>query len=248
MTTTSDRAANGRVGKTGFGKSQTGSWFTGRAGGSRGLPTRPRQRGLITVAVLLVVGFALAGALLYINAGQKVSVLAVGAQPVPRGHVITRSDLVSVSESGVRGAIPVDQVNAVVGKTATVGLVPGQMITDQMMSVRAVPARGQALVGLSLDPSRVPSAGLAAGDVVNVVAVPSGSGGTAVAKNALESPRLLARGASVYNVRGSSAAGGTMLVTVVVDASESGRLAAYSTNNQVALVETAPAGTGGGGS
>ena len=54
---------------------------------------------------------------------------------------------------------------------------------------------------------------------------------------------MLADGASVYSVGGAATAGGQVLVTLVVDAADAARISAYSTQNRVAVVETAPAGT-----
>ncbi|MGH3627422.1 MAG: SAF domain-containing protein, partial [Sciscionella sp.] len=209
--------------------------------GPRGLPTRQRRKGQIALAALFVAGCALAGAVLFGNAGHKVSVLEIGAQPVVQGHVITRADLRSAAVAGVGQAIPVSQAARVVGKTAATDLVPGQLLTPRMVTATPVPGAGQSLVGLSLAPSRVPSAGLAPGDVVSVVAVPAQANGGAAAGEQLDSPRLLTSGARVYDIAGSATAGGQRLVTLVVDAGDASRLAAYSTANQVAVVETSPA-------
>jgi hypothetical protein len=53
---------------------------------------------------------------------------------------------------------------------------------------------------------------------------------------------VLAADASVYSVEGAATAGGQVLVTLVVDAADAARISAYSTQNRVAVVETAPAG------
>lgn len=243
MSTTQQRqsAADGQTRTVPSGRSPV---FARRGQTDRGLPTRARSRGLITVAALLVVGFALVGATLYANAGQKTGVLAIGATGVAQGHVITRDDLRSVEVAGVRGAIEVDQVDTVVGKTATTGLVPGQILTTAMVTSTPVPGPGKALVGLSLDPGRYPAGGLAPGDQVQVIAVPAaGSDGTAVNSRQLDAPVTLAAAARVYSVQGSAASGGQQLVTVLAEARNAARLAAYSTAGQVALVET----TAGGG-
>jgi hypothetical protein len=201
---------------------------------------RHRSWGLVTVAALSVLGTGLAVAAWGLHAGQKESVLALG-EPVSKGQVIARDDLVTTSVSGVSGAIPVSEINTVVNQTAAVDLVDGQILTSQMFAASAVPASGEATVGLALDPARVPGAGLDPGDVVDVIAVP---GGDTAQKDpaALDTPEVLAADASVYSVEGAATAGGQVLVTLVVNASDAARISAYSTQNRVAVVETAPAG------
>lgn len=216
------------------------------AGGRRAVTgqQRPRNRswGLVTVAALLVVGLGLAVAAWGLHAGQKTSVVSI-VHPIAKGHLIQRSDLTSTAVSGVTGAIPVDQVDTVVGQTAAVDLVGGQILTRPMLTSHPVPDGGQATVGLALDPTRVPGAGLSPGDVVDVIAVPGSS--DKADPSAVDAPVVLARRAEVYDVGGSSTTGGQVLVTLVVKAGDADRVAAYSTQNRVAVVETPPAGAGG---
>ncbi|MFE6510277.1 SAF domain-containing protein [Nocardioides sp. NPDC057764] len=201
-----------------------------------------RQNGLAIAAGLLVLVLALAGAAWGMTAGDKASVLAVG-KPVAKGHTISREDLVSTAVAGPKATIPVEDVNSVVGKTAAVDLVEGQILTEAMVTSDPVPAEGESLIGLALDPARVPGSGLAAGDSVDIVAVPAAEQAQADAE-ALDSPTVLADAAQVYDVAGAATSGGQVLVTVVVDDSDSARIAAYSTANRVAVVETAASSSG----
>ena len=209
-----------------------------RKGGTTGRRPRNRSWGLVSLSALLVVGMGLAVAAWGLHAGDREEVLALG-EPVSKGQIIKRSDLVSASVAGVTGAIPVSDIALVVDKTAAVDLVVGQIVTSQMMTGTAVPAAGQATVGLALDPTRVPAAGLDPGDVVEVVAVPSADGvrsGTA----SIDQPEILTAEAQVYAVDGAPAAGGQVLLTLVVNAEAAVRIAAYSTQNRVAVIESAP--------
>lgn len=221
----------------------TGPRMSSRARRIPGGSPRPRSWGLVTLAALCVLGTGLGVAAWGLDAGQKETVLAVGDQ-VAVGQVITREDLVTASVSGVNGAIPVGEIGTVVNQTAVVDLVAGQILTRRMFAASAVPAAGQATVGLALDPARVPGAGLQAGDVVDVIAVPGGEGGQDDPA-ALDSPDVLAEGATVFDVEGVATAGGQLLVTLIVNASDAARVSAYSTQNRVAVVETAPAGSTG---
>jgi SAF domain-containing protein len=202
-------------------------------------PQKPRNRswGLVTLAALLVVALGLGVAAWGLQVGDKSSVLALG-QPVSKGQVVERGDLVSKSVAGVGEAIPVEDIDTVVGQTAAVDLVAGQILTPAMVAADPVPGEGQSVVGLALDPTRVPSAGLEPGDQVDVIAVPAGEDAQGNAD--AEAPEVLAEAAEVYAVGGEGAAGGQLLLTVVVDAEEAAKIAAYSTQNRVAVVETAP--------
>jgi hypothetical protein len=153
----------------------------------------------VTLAALLVLGTGLAVAAWGLHAGEKTQVLAVGS-PVAKGQMISRAQLVSISVAGVAQALPVTAIDEVVGKTATVDLVTGQVLTAAMVTDMPVPAAGQAVVGLSLDPTRVPGAGLAAGDSVTVIAVPDGEADNGTSTASLDAPEVLAEGAQVYDV------------------------------------------------
>ncbi len=219
--------------------------FLGSDGAKRARTVRPRARSksLITLAALLVLGFGLATAYMVTSAGEKASVLVMGTD-VPKGHVVERSDLVSQSVAGVVDAIAVEDVESVVGHTATVDLVEGQILTTTMVTSTPMPGEGQAVVGLSLDPTRVPSSGLDAGDTVDVIAVLGGEQGGKPNEADLDAPTVLTNAATVYSVEGLATDGGQLLLTLVVDAGDANKVAAYSTSNLVAVVEVTPGGGG----
>lgn len=217
---------------------KTGGALAGRRMDDRRLRAQPRRKGVLAFAAMMIVGSALAGALLFSSLGDRTEVLAV-RDAVAKGQVITEDDLIQKSVAGVEDAVSVDQINEVVGSTASVDLVAGQILTNSTVTSDPMPADGEATVGLNLDPSRVPSSGLNAGDVVSVVAVPGGTVELGTV-SALDAPTVLARGASVLEVQGSSTEGGTVLVTVVVDEDDAAKIAAYSAGGLVAVVETTP--------
>lgn len=195
------------------------------------------------LCAFLVVGSALAVAAWGLRIGQREAVVAV-AQPVTKGHVIERSDLTDASVTGVSGVIPLEEIDTIVGKTAAVDLLEGQALTTAMVASEVVPTAEEATVGFALDADRVPAAGLDAGDVVGIVAVPGDK--TEVLDSDLDRPTFLADAAEVFEVGGEATSGGDVLVTVIVDAADAGRITAYATQNRVALVEVAPSGAGEG--
>jgi hypothetical protein len=196
----------------------------------------------MSIAALLVVGFGLAGAVAYSHAGDKVAVLQV-ATLVTKGHTITSGDLASVDVSGVPGAIPAVQSGSVVGRTAAVDLVPQTVLTEGMLTGSVLPGAGQSMVGLALDASQAPTAGLADGDVVSVIAVP-GQDSTQATQQDLETPLVLAAAATVYSVSGAGTQGGQILLTLVVPQTAAARVAAYGSAGRVAVIEIPAAGLG----
>lgn len=218
------------------------SVLAGRRINDRGLRTKSRRTGLVSVAALLIIGCGLAFAVLLSQAGHKTEVLAIG-HPVAKGQAVERSDLVTRQVAGAIGAIPTDQASKIIGKTASVDLVKGQLLTAPMVTSDPVPGKGRALVGLALDPTQVPTDGLKAGDQIRLVAVPGDNGGGA----GLDTPPVLSDNATIYSVGGGSTDGGTIAVTVIVDSTDAGKIAAYSANKLVAVVGTSAADAGAAG-
>lgn len=211
-----------------------GHTLNGATGGSRPLPTRSRRPGLIAAAVLLIVGFALAGALLVSNAGGTTQVL-VAARPVPAGQVITTADLTAAPVSGSVRAISAADLNTLVGQTAAVGLVQGQLLNRDMLTGAAVPAPGESLVGLALRPGQLPADGLGVGDRVQAIVVAAvGDAGVQPETTV----RVLATG-EVFALRPDPASASDTLVTLVVPADAAGRIATHGATGQVGLIKIA---------
>lgn len=209
---------------------------TGRRSATGPSTGRTRSWGLVSLAALLVLGLGLAVAVLVNSAGAKSDVLAVG-KSVAKGTVIERGDLVQVNVAGVKGTVPVAQINTVVGQTAAVDFVPGQLVVAGTFTDKATPGPGEAVVGLSLEPSKVPGAGLEAGDLVDLYAVPAAAqAGNAETK--VDEIVALTKGARVFSVDGDSVTGGTVLVTVVVPEGDAGTISAHSALGRVSVVET----------
>ena len=207
---------------------------------ARPLPTRARRPGLVAGAVALIVGFALAGGLLVSSAAGKTEVLVM-AGPVAAGHVVGAQDVRATSVAGDVRAIASDDLATVLGQTAAVDLVGGQLLNRDMLTGATLPRPGQSMLGLALAPGRLPGDGLAVGDRVQALAVPTAG---ASAADPTDLPRVLAIG-EVFAVRADSSTADT-LVTVVVPSSAAGRLAAYGATGQVSLIKVAAAATASG--
>ncbi len=196
------------------------------------LPTRPRRLGQWAATVLFVLVSVVAAAWFWQQQGDRVEVLVV-AREVPAGHVVERSALSTASVAGVDGAIPVSEVDRVVGSTAAVGLVPGQVLTDPLLTVDAVPAANERVVGLDLDPTRAPM-GLMPGDVVTVLAVPpSGDPGD---PESLARTTVLAETAEV--LRAESIDGGGLRLSLVVEDGYATDVASFGAAGRVAVIQS----------
>lgn len=201
----------------------------------REAPRMPRRYGQWAGAVLFVVMSVLLAGWFWQQRDDRVAVLAVTGS-VSSGETITRADLRVVEVSGVEGAIASVNSNRVIGKTAAVGLVEGQVLTDDMVTADPFPAPGERVVGLQLDATRVPI-GLVPGDVVTVIAVPPA--GDPGATTALDSPVVLAPHATVASAELIEGAGTRL--TLLVPEAVGERVAAYIAAGRVALLQ-APIG------
>lgn len=133
-----------------------------------GIPARSRpqtksstqtktNRPMAALAVLIIVGSATAGAVLYSSAGDRHDVIAL-ARDVPAGQKITAEDLrvAEVNGSGFSAVIK-DHADQVVGSTAISNLPEGALLTNKMYQDDPIPEPGNVLVGASLKPGSVPS-------------------------------------------------------------------------------------------
>lgn len=196
------------------------------------LPRVPRRYGQWAAAVLFVLVAVLVAGWLWQQKSDRQEVLAV-VHAVPAGSVITSDDLKVVEIAGLKDGIAAADVKDVVGSTAAVGLVAGQVLTPGVVAANPVPGKGERVVGLDLDATRAP-AGLQSGDVVMVLAVPPAGDSSAPAE--LESPTVLAESATVLSADRIEGAGTRLTLVVAQDVAA--RVASFGAAGRVALVQT----------
>ncbi|WP_226363721.1 SAF domain-containing protein [Pseudonocardia abyssalis] len=134
-------------------------------------PLRPRRssRRLLLAVTLGLIG-ALLGAYAYRGAVVREGVVAM-ARPLSFGSVVQLSDLREIQlplDSGLTW-VTWDDVGTVLGQLAATDLRAGQTLTPDSVSPNRVPAPGEAVVGLSVEAGRVPSAALAPRDEVLII-------------------------------------------------------------------------------
>ncbi|MEV4461258.1 hypothetical protein [Microbispora sp. NPDC049633] len=198
---------------------------------ARKLPVPPRERkpALAALAVLLILGGALATTLLVMRSGDRVSAVRI-TQQVGAGQLIPLSAMqeVQIADTGV-DYVPWRFKDQVATTYARVTLLPGTLLTEPMTAKTTDQVGpGKAKVGLSLKAGQMP-ADLRSGDVVQVVYVPAPGRGSATAQQ-----KVLATAARVHGVGSGRSGGG--LVTVVVDTSIAPAVAQYASSGEIALI------------
>ncbi|GAB4011398.1 hypothetical protein GCM10028772_33580 [Nocardioides ultimimeridianus] len=137
--------------------------------------TRESRPALIGLALVLIVGGALASAYLAVIAGHRAEFVQVRTE-IAQGQKITKADLQTVSlPQGYDGGIPADQEDSLVGQSTTVRLLAGTVLTPAMVSKTGGIAADQAQVALNVDP--MTAQGMHPGDRV-LVYVEDDDGGT----------------------------------------------------------------------
>lgn len=208
----------------------------------RTLNGRRRQLPLVIVGVLLVVGCALAFADASLQAGSESQVLVL-VRSVGAGQVVTSADLRAVKLSAPSGVatVPASDEGTVVGEPATAPLAVGALLTRTDVGSSPGIGSGSEIVAVALKPGSYPP-DLAAGDLVQVIPVPSSSGTGTPSTATSKSPGVVP--ATVLAVEPPSATSGSPAVlSLEVARSEAAEVATLAAAGEVALVQQ---GAGGG--
>ena len=115
--------------------------------------TRESRPALIGLAVILIVGGALASAFLAIQSGDRAAFVQVSRE-VAQGATISKDDLTTVSlPEGFDGGVPSSDSDSIVGKTAAARLVKGTVVMRTMISSEPGVAADQTRLVISVDSS-----------------------------------------------------------------------------------------------
>ncbi len=158
----------------------------------------------MVVSVLVFVGIQLASS-------DSAPVLAL-ARPVPAGAVISEDDLrvVQVSPDPGLSTVALSDRDQIVGRTASVDLLEGALVTSSAVGEPAVIGDGEALVGVEVAAAAAPLGAIRAGDTVRVIEVDAADGGDGGTGTVIADGRVLK-----VSSGGSSAAATTQLSLVV---------------------------------
>lgn len=139
--------------------------------------TRESRPALIGLALLLIIGGALASAYLALVAGDRADFVQVDRE-ITQGQAITEEDLTAVSlPEGYDGGIPAGEMDDLVGQSTTVRLVPGTVLTPEMVSDEGGIPEGEVQVSLTLE--RATAASLTSGAPLTLYVEGGDGGGSA---------------------------------------------------------------------
>lgn len=180
----------------------------------------------VTVGMLIIGLFALAGGWLYSNAADAQPVLAL-RNDIERGHVITTNDLrvVEIGSEGTVNLIPSDDPGRIVGQVALTDLSAGTLATNDLFAPAAQIADGTGVIGLALDPGEYPTLSLRPGDVVRVVATGGGA-----------EQEVLAEQAEIVDVAAIGVQS-QLFVSLLMTTEQTDAVAAASADDRVRLIQ-----------
>lgn len=184
---------------------------------------------MVAASVAAVCLGALLGVWGWTSTSNTHEVVAV-RQTITRGETIGLGDLMTVRvgvDPGLR-TIPGERLASLVGQRAAMDMAEGSLLTDEEVTAKVVPTRGNSVVGVALPPSLMPGEPLVAGDRVRIVGTPGPQGDVG-----LGDPAAIA--ATVVGLYPNGENGQTV-VAVEVPQDEAAELAARSATGKVALV------------
>ncbi len=228
------------------GNGQQPTWAGPTAPGARRPPGRPRERrpALAALAVLLILGGALAAGFLVLQSGRRVTAIEISA-PIGAGQRIPLSSMQPVQLAAGTGLDYVPWAEASqVARFFTVSAIPaGTLLIRPMVAATGASVAGKAVLGLALKDGQLPR-GLRDGDHVAIYQVsdaqetcPGGSGG------------LLTADAVVLAIGAPAATSGSQAqadVEVAVDPADAGAVACNAANGIVSVAVLPGGGLGPG--
>ncbi|MFC0531354.1 SAF domain-containing protein [Phytohabitans kaempferiae] len=173
----------------------------------------------VLVAAVLIVGFAVAGAVLAGRIDARIPMLAL-ARAVPAGQVLTDGDLrvVQVATDAALDAISDDDRATAVGQPAAVPLAAGTLLSRAHLGAGQWPPAGQAIVAALLKPGAAPPGLTAGSQVLPLVA----------ATDAADLPQVTppAAPAVVVSVQAAADQSGDTVVSLLLPVADAARVAA----------------------
>lgn len=198
-------------------------------------PPMSRNPRMIAASIALIVVCALVVGWSFTQATARAQVLAI-IHPISYGQQITAADLAiaHVAADPDLAPIPAAQEQAVIGRYVAANVPAGTLLVHADLSATAVPAPGQTVAYVPIADNRLPAGSLTPGRNVQMIYAPSsGSTGTTSSSTAA--------GASAVGIDGtvlavaSPTSDGTILVTVVIPATDASTVAMWAASESVEL-------------
>lgn len=184
---------------------------------------------IVAAGIALAVIGGLASFYYATTVGNTITVLVTSAD-VARGEEITSADLTTIQIAGGQStpAYRANQSTDVIGQIATVDMPAGTLVTTANTGDTLAIENGQAVVGVALTQSQMPSFPLAAGDQVRIVDTPISQGDPPAT-----TPATIE--ATVFTTKYDPEQG-VYVVDLIVPTSQAADLAARSATGRIALI------------
>ncbi|MGH3252427.1 MAG: hypothetical protein ACRDOI_40295 [Trebonia sp.] len=216
----------------GAGAGQQAPWGEATAPAGRRMPGAPRERRpvLAVLAVLLVVGGALAAGALVVKSGQRVGAVEV-VQSVPQGEQIPANAIQEVQISADSGVNYVSWQFAgqIAQYLAAMPIPKGTLLNNGMLTKTSALPNDEAEVGLALKDGQIPG-NLKPGDTIDVYSTASTSGGCPGKPGT-----PLATSASVVSVSVSTASANMTDVVVAMGTESVGAVVCNTANGSAGI-------------
>jgi len=212
-------------------------WVGPTAPAGRRLPSAPRERkpALAILAVLLIVGGALAAGLVVVRSAQRVGAIEITG-PVTAGELVPASAMSEVmipSDTGVR-YVAWDEESVVTHWYATENIVQGTLLDQGMISQSNPLAKGEPELGLALKDGQLP-VNLKPGDTISIYSTSNAATGCPGKPGG-----LLAQSATVVSLSASATGTGTTDVVVeIAPGTDIGTVMCNSANGTAGISITA---------
>jgi hypothetical protein len=214
--------------------SDAGAWSEPTAPTGRRLPSAPRERkpALAALAIILVVGGALAAALLVTDAAHKTGAIEI-TQTVGQGQQLASTDMQEVQITSGTGIdyVPWSEASQVTRYYAADTIPSGTLLTPQMTVAGNSLAKGLTQVGLAVKDGELPD-GLTVGDHVDLFSTSDSSGVCPRPTNFILSNNAVVL--SITRPLGTSS-NAVYDVQVGVNPADAGGVACNAANNDVGL-------------
>jgi hypothetical protein len=186
-----------------------------------------RNRTRIILGAALMIVSALAAAVIYADAGEREAYLVV-AKRVPAGQVIAADDFSETLAAidGINTPVRASAMQSVVGRIATVDLLPGSLLSAAQVSDRAPDTATDAVIAARLDEGRAPT-DLVVGDAVLLYEVPA-DGADADAVSAPVAGRIVSIEAATD--------GSAVVASIAVSPNEARRAAVAAARGRLTVV------------
>jgi hypothetical protein len=228
----------------GSGVDQQGQWAEPTMPAGRRMPSAPRERkpALAILAVLLIVGGALAAGTLVIKSGHRVGAIEV-TQAIPQGEQIPASAIAEVqiaADTGVR-YVSWQFAGQVPQYYATAAIPAGTLLNSGMITKTRSTPSGAAEVGLALKDGQVPG-NLKAGDPVRVFSTQVSSGAGCPGR-----PGVTLTHGTVIAIAPAGSGAGLTDVLVAIPPQDAGAVACNTANGTAAIAIVSPGAVGDAG-